>query len=164
MLNSTEVEGVMKRTTSYLADGDLKLVTRSGEKKSLFAREILCYQANGEKHLSFSGELYKEEIDGKGISLYSQIGTNTYTTGGGPNAPMMTHTSSFTMFFVKKENETNPTLVPSEKRKFKAFASYFSECEQVQKSIASGELKSKEVRSVVLRYNNCILRASSDEE
>ena len=152
--DSTVLEGVIRRYTSNLVDGDIRIVTKDGEKKLFYARQVLGYKTS-KKYVTFDGEFYKEETLNRNLSLYSRIGTNTYSTGGGPNGGMMTYSTSYTMYYLKKSNETVPKYVPSTKRKFKAFASYFSECESVMKAVASGDLKYDGIQDVVGKYNRC---------
>lgn len=153
--DSTMLNGVIKRTKSILADGDIKIVTKTGEKRSLYARQVFGYEAAGEKHVTFEDVFYKVRIENPRLSLYTRIGTNVHTMPAGPNGAMSTYTTTYIMYFVKKAGEVFPTFVPSRKRKFKDFASYFSDCDTLSIAIASGDLKHQGITEIVKKYNGC---------
>jgi len=153
--DSSQMRGVIKRLTSYLADGDIKLISIDGEKESFYAKEVFGYESGGDKYVTFEGTFYKVEIEDLKMSLYSRIGTNVHSMPAGPNGGMTTYTNSYTMYFVMKSDEIFPTSVPSKKRKFKKFAPYFSDCQTVQSAVESGSLNSDGISTVVRKYNKC---------
>jgi len=150
--DSTRLEGMIKRYKSYRG---IELITKSGKKKILYAKNFIEYQTKS-RYVVLTNEFYKVEIDNPNLSLYSQIESNGSYGGVDPiSGGTISYGNPYARaYYVKKSSQDSPKYVPSGDG-FKRMADYFSDCEAVMKGILSGELKEKSMRHVVGLYNKC---------
>lgn len=154
LISGEEVQGMIKRTKSPYASADLKLVTKAGRKINLMAMQTMGYKIGSSSYLQIEGEFYKVEVEGDRLNLYSQEMANSWTVPGA-NGMMMTHSNSFTGYFVLRKEEIEPSYVPSGKRKFIEFAEIFSDCPELFTKIQNKELVHDDIKKIIKTYNSC---------
>jgi hypothetical protein len=155
-IDSSKVEGLVK---SRFGSGSARyssviFMSKEGKKSRYYPHEIWEYGDRVNSYASDGGSFYERVQSGPKVELYKRLSTNSWSSPGGPGMPSNHYSTESEDFYVRKMNERRFRLV--KKRRFEeTFAEYFGDCDAVKNSILKKEFTHKDIRKIVLHYNNC---------
>ena len=155
-LDSTKVQGLIK--TSLMNDakifGVVNFVYKDGSKANFFPGKILGFGYFGSNFISADKKFYRILIEGRKVNLYERVVKNHNVAVGAPGMPSSTYTTSSENFYLKKVDEDEFFFVP-----FFTFRgdlmTYFKDCPELVDAIEARELRRRDLKEMVRRYNYC---------
>ncbi|MEN8250205.1 MAG: hypothetical protein ABFS32_14830 [Bacteroidota bacterium] len=125
-----------------------------GVKRTYHPYELKSYGYTRHKFVSDNRSFYEIVQAGEKVSLYKLVVVSTYSTGAPPGMGASSFSSESENLYVKRPDEKEFKYV--RKKKFKEeFSKYFEDCEILRDEIKSGSITHKNIKSIVIKYNNC---------
>ena len=158
-IDSTRVDGLIKKTQNDQYS-TVTFISKPGIKSVYLPEELRGFTVAGLEYISADSRFFKVHIKSEFVSLYSGIRKKTeYNPDFQGN--YQSRNLNSTKYFVKRPDEEEFTCVVSDD--FRGiFSEYFKDCYEVKDKIERLLLTAKDIRIIVIQYNDCKRRMEEE--